>query len=268
MKKSWLLLAALFVTLFAVSSSVIGAESNVEYHWSFKPSKNHEPASTEPLYAQLLQKYNGIYRGDITKKEVFLTFDNGYENGYTEKILDALKEKQVPATFFVTGHYLQSAPELIKRMVNEGHNVGNHSFHHPSLPAVDDERLKRELVSLEELYEEITGRKDMRFLRPPRGTFSERTLARSAELGYINVFWSLAYKDWETANQKGWKHAYNAVMKRIHPGAIVLLHSVSSDNAEALPKIIDDLRADGYTFKSLDELLIENGLLPQGYGEG
>lgn len=241
------------------------SESNKEYHWSFIPGKNNEPAWTEPYFEELLQKYGGIYIGDISRKELYLTFDNGYENGFTNDVLDVLKEKNVPATFFVTGHYLKTEEALVKRMVDEGHIVGNHSFHHPSLPAVTDERLKKELKEVEELYEKITGRKDMKYLRPPRGIFSERTLARTAELGYTNVFWSFAYKDWEINNQKGWKYAYDNIMKRIHPGAIMLLHSVSRDNAEALPKVIDDLRKQGYEFKSLDDLMLEREILPIQY---
>ncbi|ADU29091.1 delta-lactam-biosynthetic de-N-acetylase [Evansella cellulosilytica] len=253
---------ALLLLIGAFANLAFAAESNEEHHWSFKPSKNNEPASTEPLYEELLNKYGGFYIGDTTKKELYLTFDNGYENGYTAEVLDVLKEKEIPATFFVTGHYLDTERELIHRMVDEGHIVGNHSYHHPSLPKVDDDRLKRELENLRELYEEVTGRDDMRYLRPPRGTFSERSLARSAELGYINVFWSFAYKDWETDNQKGMQYAYDNIMKRVHPGAILLLHSVSSDNAEALPKVIDDLRKEGYTFKSLDDLTMQKSLIP------
>ncbi|MDG5786135.1 delta-lactam-biosynthetic de-N-acetylase [Evansella sp. AB-P1] len=258
----------ILVTIAFTSSITITTEatvhgeslSNKEHHWSFNPSKNNEPASTEPLYEQLLAKYGGYYIGDTSEKELYLTFDNGYENGYTASILDTLKEKGVPATFFVTGHYLKNEQELINRMVEEGHIIGNHSYHHPSLPAVSDERLTKELESLRELYEELTGRTDMRYLRPPRGTFSERSLAMSSQLGYINVFWSFAYKDWEKDNQKGAQYAYDNIMKRVHPGAIMLLHSVSSDNAEALPKVIDDLKEQGYTFKSLDDLTINKGI--------
>ncbi|MCD8509459.1 MAG: delta-lactam-biosynthetic de-N-acetylase [Bacillus sp. (in: Bacteria)] len=250
----------LYITM--MSTVTFAAESNEKHNWSFNPAKNNQPATTEPLYEELLTKYGGYYIGNTDKKELYLTFDNGYENGYTIEILDVLKEKGVPAAFFVTGHYLKEESELVKRMVAEGHIVGNHSYHHPSLPDVSDDRLKRELESLKELYTEVTGRDDMRYLRPPQGTFSERTLARSTELGYINVFWSFAYKDWETNNQKGWKYAYNNIMKRVHPGAIMLLHSVSRDNAEALGKVIDDLQKEGYTFKSLDELAMEKSLLP------
>nr|WP_312889295.1 delta-lactam-biosynthetic de-N-acetylase [Desertibacillus haloalkaliphilus] len=233
---------------------------NTEHHWSFKRQKDNKPATTEPEYIELLDKYGGYYIGDTSKKELYLTFDNGYENGYTKKVLDTLKEKDVPAAFFVTGHFLQTEQDLIHRMVDEGHIVGNHSYHHPSLPKVSDDRVKRELENLKKEFTEITGEKGMNYLRPPRGTFSERSLALTQELGYTNVFWSLAYKDWEIDKQKGAQYAYDRIMERIHPGAILLLHSVSQDNAEALAKVIDDCREQGYTFKSLDDLVFERQL--------
>ncbi|RKL66150.1 delta-lactam-biosynthetic de-N-acetylase [Salipaludibacillus neizhouensis] len=228
--------------------------SKKEYHWNFNPSKNNEPASTEPYFQELLEKYGGFYLGDTTQKELFITFDNGYENGYTSDILDILKEKEVPAAFFVTGHYMNEEPELINRMVDEGHIVGNHSNHHPSLPSISEERLERELNYIKDFYKEITGQEDMIYLRPPRGTFSEWTLAKTQEMGYTNVFWSFAYVDWETGNQKGADYAYDKIMSRIHPGSVLLLHSVSSDNAGALSRVIDDLKEEGYTFKSLNEV--------------
>ncbi|MGO4889804.1 delta-lactam-biosynthetic de-N-acetylase [Anaerobacillus sp. MEB173] len=263
MKKHLFLIFLLLTTVIApLSSSVTATEnySNKAYDWSFKPNKTNEPVTTEPLYDELLTKYGGYFIGDSTKKELYLTFDNGYENGYTAQILDVLKEKQVPAAFFVTGHYLKTEEALIKRMVDEGHIVGNHSWHHPSLAEVSDERLKDELEKVRDKFTEMTGIKEMNYLRPPRGIFSERTLALSNELGYTNVFWSMAYKDWEVEKQKGWKHAYDQIMKRVHPGSIMLLHSVSKDNAEALGKVIDDLKVEGYTFKSLDDLMMSKHL--------
>lgn len=260
MSRRKLFVTAIFVLFLLLSVQFASAYNTKIYHWSFKPAKNNQPATTEPLYEQLLKKYGGVYIGDPTKKELYLTFDNGYENGYTEKVLDVLKEKKVPAAFFVTGHYLKTEPDLVKRMVAEGHIVGNHSWHHPSLPEISDERLKEELAKVKEEFTKITGIKEMNYLRPPRGTFSEKSLALSQKEGYVNVFWSLAYKDWEINKQKGGDYAYQQIMKRIHPGAILLLHSVSSDNAEALGRVIDDCRKQGYTFKSLDELMMSKAL--------
>lgn len=231
--------------------------SNKPISWGFQKSKNHKPADAGASHEKLLKKYEAFYLGDTKKKEIYLTFDNGYENGYTADVLDVLKKRKVPATFFVTGHYLKDQPKLIKRMVREGHIVGNHSWHHPDLTQVNDKRFKEELQKVEDKYKDITGRDDMQYIRSPRGVFSERTLALSKEEGYINVFWSLAFVDWMTDAQKGWRYSYDNIMAQIHPGAILLLHTVSKDNAEALDKAIRDLQKEGYTFKSIDNLVFE-----------
>ncbi|MCL7749343.1 delta-lactam-biosynthetic de-N-acetylase [Halalkalibacter alkaliphilus] len=257
LKKTTVLTMLIFAVIFGCGTTFAAAYSNTVHNWNYKPQKDNKPVTTEPLYLELLEKTNGFFIGDTSKKELYLTFDNGYENGYTEKVLDVLKEKEVPAAFFVTGHYLNDAPDLIKRMVDEGHIVGNHSWHHPSLPEVGDGRLMNELNKVKERFTELTGEKEMHFLRPPRGQFSERSLVLSEKLGYTNVFWSMAYKDWEVDKQKGGDYAYNQIMKRIHPGAIMLIHSVSSDNAEALPRVIDDAKKQGYEFKSLDDLMFQ-----------
>ena len=255
MKAKWIIMLIIIIGVIAVGTNEqVQAYDNDVLHWSFKPAKNHEPVTTEPEFIKLLDEAGGYFIGDTERKVLYLTFDNGYENGYTEKVLDVLREKKVPATFFVTGHYLDSAPDLVKRMVNEGHIVGNHSWHHPSLPAVDGERLSRELLKVKKRFAELTGIEYMNYLRPPRGEFSERSLELSEAEGYINVFWSLAYADWDVNKQKGADYAYNKIMDRIHPGAIMLLHSVSSDNAEALPRVIDEAKKQGYTFESLDDL--------------
>jgi peptidoglycan-N-acetylmuramic acid deacetylase len=255
MKKKLILVLTFTLCIVLPLTTLATQYENTPYHWGFKRSKNQQPASiAQEPFAKLIPKYESHFLGNIEKKELYLTFDNGYENGYTKDVLDVLKQKKVPAAFFVTGHYLKDQPNLVKRMVEEGHIVGNHSWHHPDLTTVNDAKLKEELEKVKVKYEELTGQKDMKFLRPPRGIFSERTLALSKQLGYTNVFWSLAYKDWEVNNQKGWKYAYDNIMKQVHPGAIMLLHSVSKDNADALGKVIDDLRKQGYTFKSLDAL--------------
>lgn len=230
---------------------------NSPVHWGFKKSKNEQPAEAGKELDELLEKYDAVYKGCPKKKDIYLTFDNGYENGYTEKILDVLKAEKVPATFFVTGHYLKSAPDLVKRMATEGHTIGNHTWSHPDLTKVSDEKLKDELEKVRAMTEKITGDKHMMYLRPPRGIFSERTLKVAKEEGYVHVFWSLAFVDWQVDRQRGWQYAYDNIMQQIHPGAILLLHTVSKDNAEALKKAIQDLKAKGYEFKSLDDLMIE-----------
>src|SRR5690606_16332680 len=225
MKKKAVLVIAIFSLLACPFQAFAKEFQNKQYDWYFKPSKNHQPATTEPEFEQLLNKYGGIFIDKTEEKRLYLTFDNGYEQGYTSKILDVLREKQVPAAFFVTGHYIKEEPELVRRMVNEGHIVGNHSFNHPNFVQTSDAKIREELESVEQLFHKVTGKQMPKYLRPPRGIFSERTLAISSQLGYTNVFWSLAYKDWETNRQKGWKYAYDNVMKRVHPGAVILLHT-------------------------------------------
>ena len=226
------------------------------YHFGFKKSRNGEPASIDQEgFGPLLERYGAVFRGSPEGRNLYLTFDNGYENGYTAKILDVLKEKNVPACFFVTGHYVRTEPELLRRMVREGHIIGNHSWSHPDFSALTDAKIREELEKVEREVAAITGQKEMRYLRPPRGIFSERSLRVSRELGYTNVFWSVAYKDWDTSAQRGARHAYDSVVTQLHPGAIILLHSVSKDNAEALGAIIDEARRQGYTFRSLDHLM-------------
>jgi peptidoglycan-N-acetylmuramic acid deacetylase len=253
--KKWSIAVSLFCLIF-LSMSTVSAQSNKPIHWGFKKSQNHEPPSAGKELDDLLSKYGSFYLGDPTKKEIYLTFDNGYENGYTAKVLDVLKQRNVPATFFITGHYINTEPELVKRMVKEGHIVGNHSWYHPDLTTQSDQQLKEELESVRIKVEELTGQRGMSYLRPPRGIFSERVLAKSKELGYTTVFWSLAFIDWKVDAQKGWKYSYDNIMRQIHPGSILLLHTVSKDNAEALDQAIVDLEKQGYIFKSLDDLMI------------
>ncbi|KPB06169.1 delta-lactam-biosynthetic de-N-acetylase [Bacillus sp. CHD6a] len=259
MRKLLNILTITVVALFIIPHlSQADTYSTTTLHWGFKKSQNHEPPDAGQKYNELLKKHNAFYLGDTTKKEIYLTFDNGYENGYTEKVLDVLKDKKVPAAFFVTGYYLKDQPDLVKRMVNEGHIVGNHSWHHPDMTQVNDVRFRKELDMIKEEYKNITGLDNMTYLRPPRGTFSDRTLALANQMGYQHVFWSLAYVDWYTDQQKGWKYSYDNIMAQIHPGAILLLHTVSKDNAEAMEKVIDDLRKQGYEFKSLDEIAAQH----------
>jgi peptidoglycan-N-acetylmuramic acid deacetylase len=245
-----LLIASLFVLLLPAQAKAV---SNNPIGWGFQKSRNEVPAEAGTAYDELLKKYGAFYKGSPEKKNIYLTFDNGYENGFTEKVLDVLKKEKVPATFFVTGHYLLSAEDLVKRMVKEGHIIGNHSWHHPDFTTTTDQRIKEELEKVKVKTTELTGQKKMKYLRPPRGVFSERTLEVARQEGYRHVFWSLAFVDWKTNEQRGWQYSYDNIMAQIHPGAIILLHTVSKDNAEALEKVIQDLKKRGYTFKSLDE---------------
>jgi peptidoglycan-N-acetylmuramic acid deacetylase len=250
------IILGIFVMLFPLKSM---ADIDVPYHFGFKKSKNSElPSIDYEGFKGILNKHGAIFLGDTTKKELYLTFDNGYENGYTIKVLDILKDKNVPAAFFVTGHYAKDQPELLKRMVNEGHIIGNHSWSHPDMSQISNNGLKAELEKLKNEVFNVTEQKEMSFMRPPRGIFSERMLGVCESLGYTNVFWSIAYKDWDINDQKGWKYAFDNIKSQLHPGAVILLHTVSRDNSEALDKIIDDARNQGYEFKRLDQLIIKN----------
>lgn len=205
--------------------------------------------------AEELRQYGAYYIGDTSRKVIYLTFDCGYENGYTEQILDALKKHNAPAAFFVVGHMIESAPEIVKRMAEEGHIVGNHTFHHPDMSAIaQKDAFQAELDSLAELYQETTGRELSRFYRPPQGKYSEENLKQARELGWKTVFWSLAYVDWNTDDQPTAEQAFSKLLPRIHDGAIVLLHSTSRTNAEILDELLTRWEEMGYTFQSLDQL--------------
>ncbi|MGL4338348.1 MAG: delta-lactam-biosynthetic de-N-acetylase [Turicibacter sp.] len=216
---------------------------------------NHEQPFPGKEYDDLVRNNAAYYIGPADEKIIYLTFDTGYENGNTAQILDVLKQRNVSATFFVTGHFMEQNKELILRMKNEGHIVGNHTWHHPDMTQISEERFKTELKLIEDEYEKITGEKMTKFLRPPEGHFNQQVLDRAKDLGYYTMFWSLAYIDWHVDNQKGWEYAYNQVLDRIHPGAIMLMHSISKDNANALDYIIPELEKQGYEFKSLQYLL-------------
>lgn len=187
----------------------------------------------------------GLFVGGAEHKRLWLTFDEGYENGYTEKILDVLKEKNVRAVFFVTYDYAKDNPELIKRMIAEGHTVGNHTMSHPSLPECSDSEMTRELSELHDYVKQQFGY-DMYVMRPPKGEFSERVLACAKSLGYTTVLWSFAYLDWNTENQPNPAMALEKIISKTHPGEICLLHAVSKTNAEILGSVIDNWRQNGY----------------------
>ena len=201
---------------------------------------------------KLMEKYDGIYIGNEEKKYIYLTFDEGYEAGYTEQILDVLKENDVKATFFITAHYLNTAEDLVKRMIDEGHIVGNHTVNHKSLPDISNEEIKDEVMKLHQAIYEKTGY-EMKYMRPPKGEFNERTLKKTQELGYKTVMWSFAYFDWDEKKQGREEYGKKKIMDNLHNGEIMLLHGNSKDNANALDSIIKEAKAEGYEFKSLDE---------------
>lgn len=204
---------------------------------------------------ETLGQYGGAYIGNTGEKKIYLTFDAGYENGVTEQILDTLQKHNVPAAFFLVGNYLQQEPELVKRMVSDGHTVGNHTFHHYDMSKISDlDSFREELTSLESLYYEITGQNMSKYYRPPQGCYSEENLKMAQELGYHTVFWSLAYVDWINDKQPTPQEAFSKLIPRIHNGAVVLLHSTSKTNGEILDELLTRWKELGYTFGTLDEL--------------
>lgn len=228
-----------------------------EKNWFFQPKKNNEPSGEPQDILNLINKHSAYYLGDTSKKVLFLTFDEGYENGYTPKILDVLKENNVKAAFFVTTPYIKSNRELIKRMDDEGHLVCNHSTSHPSMAAVaakDSSKFEKEFYVTEKAYEEVTGKKMPKFFRPPMGKYSELSLYYTQKLGYKTIFWSSAYHDWDVNNQPPLQNAKKTIMERTHNGGIILLHAVSKTNTEILDSVIKEWKNNGYQLESLDKL--------------
>ena len=212
-------------------------------------------APAAPMKQSQLWQYGGTYIGDTSQKVLYLTFDAGYENGCTAEILDVLKKHQVPAAFFLVGNYLQQNKDLVRRMVQEGHIVGNHTMHHPDMSKiVDPEAFRKELEDLEKLYLEITGQEMEKFYRPPQGLYSEENLQLAQKLGYKTVFWSLAYMDWDNQKQPSAEYAFGKLLPRTHNGAVILLHSTSKTNAAILDELLTRWKAMGYTFGTLQDL--------------
>lgn len=221
------------------------------------PEKGKTPVGNAT--AEYLRQYNAFYTGNPEKNLIYLTFDAGYENGNTEAILDALKRHHAPAAFFLVGNYLETNPELVRRMVAEGHTVGNHTYHHPDMSSISTrEAFEKELTDLEDLFFQTTGQAMSRFYRPPQGKYSERNLQMASELGYHTVFWSLAYVDWLENEQPSREEAFDKLLSRIHPGAIVLLHSTSRTNAQILDELLTRWEEMGYQFASLEELAADS----------
>lgn len=232
--------------------AVEAAASNDNWGLSFQEEGKTPVGNATP---EFLKQYNAYFCGNSEDKKIYLTFDCGYENGYTPAILDALEKHNVKAAFFVVGNYLETSRDLVKRMVEEGHIVGNHTYHHPDMSQISDPAsFQEEITSLEKKYQEITGLEMQKFYRPPQGKYSESNLKMAQELGYQTVFWSLAYVDWYVDQQPTQEEAYAKLLPRIHPGAVVLLHSTSKTNAEILDDLLTKWEQEGYTFGTLNEL--------------
>ena len=219
--------------------------------WGIKKNKNSPPDVPQDV-KEMLPQYDAFYMDNSGEKTLYLTFDEGYENGYTGKILDILKKHEVPAAFFVTGSYFDREPELIKRMVEEGHIVGNHTENHPNLHKLaNDDKISSELSILDSKFYEKFGQ-HMKYMRPPEGEYSWRVLSVAKREGYKTAFWSFAYKDWLKDSSIGADAAFNSIAPYLHDGCVILLHAVSRDNAECLERLILHARESGYEFKSLD----------------
>lgn len=225
-----------------------------EGNWGLSFQEEGQPPAANASFEELKQ-YDAYYAQDTHEKVLYLTFDAGYENGNTEPILDVLKKHDVQATFFVVGTYIESEPELVKRMTAEGHIVGNHTYHHPDMSSISTmDTFKKELESVEKVYENVTGDKMTKYYRPPGGKYNEANLRMAQELGYQTFFWSLAYVDWYQDDQPSKAEAFDKLINRIHPGAIVLLHSTSATNAQILDELLTKWEEMGYTIKPLEQL--------------
>ena len=229
-----------------------GELSNKKIGWGIKRNDNHEQPDLGESNRTLIEKYNGIAIGNNESKFVYLTFDEGYEAGYTSQILDTLKKNDVKAAFFITAHYANSQPELVKRMIEEGHIVGNHTVNHYSMPDLTDEKIKCEVQDLHTAIYNKFGY-EMKYLRPPMGEYSERTLNTIQSLGYTTVMWSFAYDDWDEKKQDRTDYAKEKILRNVHNGAVILLHGNSKDNTNVLDECIKEIKNMGYEFKSLDE---------------
>ncbi|MBP3704792.1 MAG: polysaccharide deacetylase family protein [Clostridia bacterium] len=246
------LFCAAFLALITGDRETAETAAVTDWGLSFQTEGEAPLANATEEY---LEKFNAMYVGDQTEKTLYITFDAGFENGNTAQILDALKKHNVKATFFLVGNYFETQPELVKRMVEEGHTVGNHTYSHPDMSAISDAAsFTEQLQKNEALYREITGQEMPKLYRPPQGKFCESNLQMANELGYSTVFWSLAYVDWYTEDQPTKEQAFSKLLPRVHPGAVVLLHSTSSTNAQILDELLTEWEGMGYSFGDLESL--------------
>lgn len=221
--------------------------------WWLKRNENHQTPEVSDYID--LSKYDVYYvNPKCKKKKIFLTFDCGYENGFTPKILDVLKKQKIVAAFFVTKPFIREGRELVRRMKKEGHIVGNHTVHHKSMPTLSDRDNKQEIIDCAEYCKEATGYEMDHFIRPPMGEYNEKTLKLTKSMGYKTIFWSMAYVDFDVNKQPGKQYVVEHFKKYTHNGAIPLMHNVSQSNAEALDEVITNLKKEGYQFESLKKL--------------
>lgn len=251
---STFLTAVLVLVPIATSASTLISDDG-ELNWYFVArGKGNLPEGAKESIS-FLNDYDAYFVAKTEKKVLYLTFDEGYENGNTPKILDILKDEQVPAAFFVVKPYIKGSPDIVKRMESEGHLVCNHTDHHPSMAQITDiNKFNSEFTNVEEEYKNLTGKDMPKFFRPPMGKYSKNSLKRTKDLGYKTIFWSFAYRDWLVDNQPSEEFAIKKITDGAHPGAIMLLHAVSDTNTKVLKTVIQTLKNEGYEFKSLNEL--------------
>ncbi len=245
-KKTFLFVAIFIVCIGYYTENLYAKEKTL--NWGLNIISENSRPEIDTKAQSILSETNSTYIGSASARGVYLTFDTGYEIGNTALILDTLRDRGVSAVFFITGHFIKTHPDLVVRMSDEGHFIGNHTYGHPDITSISKEELIDEITSLEEEFYKLTNRNMDKLFRPPMGKYNRSSLETVSDAGYTTVFWSLAYVDWEIDNQRGWEHSYSKVMERVHNGAVILMHTVSTDNKDALGKIIDDLRADEYEF--------------------
>ena len=260
--KKWGKILLLFAAAFFVGTMGAKAvehftgeavQTAADGNWGLSFQEDGQPPAANAT-ADELKQFDAFYKSGTEDKVIYLTFDCGYENGYTASILDVLKKHKAPGAFFLCRHYIEDQPELVKRMKKEGHIVGNHTSHHVCMPETDSRKVREEITDNANYMKEATGYEMDRFFRPPKGEYSERTLQITKDIGYTTVFWSMAYLDYDVNNQPGRDYVIEHFQKYIHPGAIPLIHNISKSNAEALDTVLTNLEKEGYTFHSLSDL--------------
>ena len=253
-KRNLILLLVAIITVLAVILVQFTADTITTGAWGLS-FRQENTAPIGPAGSDELARFNAAYLGNTQEKVIYLTFDAGYENGCTAKILDILKKHNAPAAFFLVGNYIEKNADLVRRMVEEGHIVGNHTMHHYDMSKLSDqESFSKELTQLEALFQETTGKELPKYYRPPQGIYSKENLRMAKELGYKTVFWSLAYVDWNNDQQPTREEAFEKLLPRIHDGAVVLLHSTSQTNAAILDELLTKWEEMGYRFASIQEI--------------
>ena len=240
------------LTSTTINGIEIESLDNKKIGWGIKRNDNHEQPDVGNVNRKILDKYQGLYMGNKEQKLVYLTFDLGYEAGYTPKILEVLKQNEVKATFFITAHYVNTQPDLVKQMIDEGHIIGNHTVNHKIMPSCSLETIKKEVMDLHSAIYDKFGY-EMKFIRPPKGEYSERTVAYTNTLGYTSVMWSFGYDDWDEKKQGREEYGKKKILDNVHNGEIMLLHATSKDNANILDDVIKEIKNMGYEFRNIDQ---------------